>query len=140
MKGTFHCRECGAALTGELEILSLKDPSIPKPDMADQQAVCLPGTGYKSYEPVQRSFDPKRPAKLEFSPQFWLNPKDVEGATKLTTKAGRLSGCCGLDGCDGPNLVCKNCGAEAGTMQSDCWTPLIFVPEPKNTEFRKSEK
>ena len=139
MKGKFHCTGCGTALTGELEILSLKDPGVTKPRLADLTPVCEPGAGYKSYEPLLRSFDSQRPAKLEFRPQFWLNPKDVEGTTERTAKAGRLNGCCGLDGCDGPNLVCKKCGAEIGTLQSDCWTPLIFVPDNENTEFRKEQ-
>jgi len=40
----------------------------------------------------------------------------------------RLAGCCGLDGCDGPNQLCA-CGAEVATEKSDCWMPhsLIFV-------------
>src|SRR5687767_4153078 len=35
---------------------------------------------------------------------------------------GRANGCCGLDGCDGPNLVC-GAGHEIGTERSDCWIP-----------------
>jgi hypothetical protein len=38
----------------------------------------------------------------------------------------RLNGCCGLDGCDGPNLVCLE-GHEAGTEKSDCWMPHAAV-------------
>jgi hypothetical protein len=39
----------------------------------------------------------------------------------------RLAGCCGMDGCDGPNQLCA-CGAEVATEKSDCWMPhaLIF--------------
>jgi hypothetical protein len=32
----------------------------------------------------------------------------------------RNIGCCGRDGCDGPNLVCDQ-GHEIGTERSDCW-------------------
>lgn len=32
----------------------------------------------------------------------------------------RNSGCCGRDGCDGPNLICQK-GHEIGTERSDCW-------------------
>jgi hypothetical protein len=41
--------------------------------------------------------------------------------------AKRLAGCCGMDGCDGPNQLCA-CGAEVATEKSDCWMPhaLIF--------------
>ena len=54
---------------------------------------------------------------------------DVRG-TELTTLRGRRSGCCGLDGCDGPNLVCRACAAEVATERSDCWTPqgVVLVP------------
>ena len=38
----------------------------------------------------------------------------------------RLAGCCGLDGMDGPNLVCPN-GHEIGTEKSDCWMPHAAV-------------
>jgi hypothetical protein len=33
---------------------------------------------------------------------------------------------CGLDGMDGPNLVCVN-GHEIGTEKSDCWMPHAAV-------------
>ncbi len=38
----------------------------------------------------------------------------------------RLAGCCGLDGLDGPNLLCVN-GHEIGTEKSDCWMPHAAV-------------
>jgi len=38
----------------------------------------------------------------------------------------RVNGCCGFDGCDGPNLVCRN-GHEIGTKKSDCWTPHAAI-------------
>jgi hypothetical protein len=41
--------------------------------------------------------------------------------------SGRLNGCCGLDGCDGPNLVCRFCMAEIAVERSDCWTPQEVV-------------
>ncbi|WP_045864566.1 hypothetical protein [Streptomyces sp. WMMB 714] len=50
--------------------------------------------------------------------------------TGLSPLRGRRNGCCGLDGCDGPNLVCRRCGAEVATERSDCWTPqeVVLVP------------
>lgn len=140
MRGRFFCKHCGAAITDVIEILSLKDPAIRKPEFIDQQPICTAGKAYKSLEPIQRSYDPERPANLEFSPQYWLNIEDIKAATKLTRKANRLNGCCGLDGCGGPNVLCANCGAEAGTMQSDCWTPLIFIPDKKNIEFKRENQ
>jgi hypothetical protein len=48
-----------------------------------------------------------------------VNLHDLVG-TKRHPDFRRLNGCCGLDGLDGPNLVCPN-GHEVGTEQSDCW-------------------
>lgn len=140
MKGVFHCRSCGAALTGEIMVLSTKDPAVAPPDLRDGEPVCPPGTAFKSHEPLQRAVTSGRRAPLEFVPQFWANPQDFEAATQQTGDISRLAGCCGLDGCNGPNMLCRTCNAEVGTMQSDCWTPLIFVPEPDNTEFRKTDR
>lgn len=36
--------------------------------------------------------------------------------------AVKLSGCCGIDGTNGPNLICKN-NHIIGTEKSDCWMP-----------------
>jgi hypothetical protein len=46
------------------------------------------------------------------------------------TDLRRLNGCCGLDGCDGPNRLC-DCGAEIGTERSDCWHAhcIALLPE-----------
>lgn len=139
MRGQFYCKACGAAITDVIEVLSLKDPRVRKPTFVDQQPICGTGKAYKSLEPIQRSYDPGNPAKLEVTPQYWLNPEDIETTTKLTRKASRLNGCCGLDGCNGPNTLCKNCGAEAGTTQSDCWTPLVFIPDKTNIQFERED-
>ncbi|MFE1962976.1 hypothetical protein [Streptomyces sp. NPDC059479] len=50
-----------------------------------------------------------------------LHPDDLPG-TALHPDARRISGCCGLAGQDGPNLVCVGCGVEVATKESDCWT------------------
>lgn len=43
-----------------------------------------------------------------------------------TRHSGGINGCCGLDGLDGPNLICAN-GHEVGTEKSDCWMPHAAV-------------
>ena len=48
-----------------------------------------------------------------------VNLNDLVG-TEHHQDPRRLNGCCGLDGCDGPNLVCPK-GHEIGTERSDCW-------------------
>jgi hypothetical protein len=44
--------------------------------------------------------------------------------------AGIDSGCCGSDGCDGPNRAC-GCGNVVATEWSDCWTwaEVRFLPD-----------
>lgn len=66
----------------------------------------------------------------EYSPAGAIvaNPADIaEGALHST---GVDNGCCGSDGCDGPNRACR-CGAVVGTEWSDCWTQaeVRFVPD-----------
>ena len=41
----------------------------------------------------------------------------------------RRHGCCGMDGCDGVNLMCSN-RHEVGTECSDCWMPHFLHFEP----------
>ena len=48
-----------------------------------------------------------------------VNRADLVG-TQHHPDSHRNNGCCGLDGCDGPNLVCER-GHEIGTEKSDCW-------------------
>ncbi|PZG09938.1 hypothetical protein [Nonomuraea aridisoli] len=52
---------------------------------------------------------------------FVIHPEDLVGA-EPHPDPGRRSGCHGLDGLDGPNLVCGGCGQELGTRQADCFT------------------
>lgn len=50
--------------------------------------------------------------------------------TKRHSNPSRLNGCCGLDGCDGPNRLCIN-GHEIGTEKSDCWMAHAMLLDPK---------
>jgi len=50
------------------------------------------------------------------------------------TNIKRLNGCCGMDGCDGPNRLCA-CGAEVATEKSDCWMPHALIFEPEAVEL-----
>jgi len=51
-------------------------------------------------------------------------------ATRHHPDPRRNSGCCGRDGCDGPNLLCDR-GHEIGTEKSDCWMAhaAVLLPE-----------
>lgn len=137
MRKTLHCAACGATLSVPLNILSGKDPAVPSLEMEDAKPMTPAGTGFKSYEPIERSFSATS-ALLEFVPQYWVNPDDLTDAVRITKNMRRLNGCCGLDGCDGPNQLCS-CGAEIGTLRTDCWTPRVFIPVPTVTEWREEE-
>ncbi|MGA5469989.1 hypothetical protein ACPCUK_14465 [Streptomyces arboris] len=55
-----------------------------------------------------------------------LHPDDLPGTT-LHPDRGRLSGCCGIAGQDGPNLVCAGCRVDVATKESDCWTDNLVA-------------
>lgn len=137
MRKKLHCAACGTALTLPIAILSGKDPAVTPPEMEDGKPMTPVGVAFKSYEPIERSFS-DTPALLEFVPQYWLNPDDLTEVVRMTENMRRLNGCCGLDGCDGPNQLC-GCGAEVGTLRTDCWTPRVFIPAPTVTEWREEE-
>jgi hypothetical protein len=101
----FTCSICGCILAQGLnELLE----SIPL-DQRDQHALLPQGT----YRVSPGEFEPEQPG------DFLVNLADLEN-TKHHSDLRRLNGCCGLDGCDGYNLVCIN-GHEVGTERSDCW-------------------
>jgi len=60
--------------------------------------------------------------------EYILNLADLQN-TKRHSNRSRLRGCCGLDGCNGPNIVCIN-GHEVGTERSDCWMPHFIAISP----------
>jgi hypothetical protein len=133
------CTSCGTDLSGPITIHSTKNRAFKAPKHLDQQPITSAGTAIKSWEPMQKTFDPANPAKLEFSPQFWMNPSDINDAIEHVDIPSRLNGCCGLDGCNGPNMRCRVCKTEVGTRQSDCWTPDVFIPQPEQTNWIRLE-
>ena len=63
-----------------------------------------------------------------------VNLRDVMNL-KNHSDAGRLNGCCGLDGCDGINKLCEN-GHEVATEKSDCWMAQAVLFEADQVEIR----
>jgi hypothetical protein len=63
-----------------------------------------------------------------FDGWLMLNLADAVN-TRHHPDPGRHNGCCGLDGCDGPNTLCAN-GHEVGTERSDCWLPHVLLLDP----------
>ena len=69
---------------------------------------------------------------------YVVNVDDVVN-TRLTEDSKRLNGCCGLDGLDGPNLLCERCGAEVAVKKTDCWMPHCIIFEPDATKMVPTE-
>lgn len=67
--------------------------------------------------------------------QIFINLNDVLN-TKYHHDEERLNGCCGCDGLDGINVVCKN-GHEIGTEESDCWMPHSLVVEKDYIDWNR---
>lgn len=135
MRKTLHCVACDAPLSLALDIRSGKDPSVSEPVHDDGKPLTEAGVAFKAWEPIERTLGGGR-GLLEFTPQYWLNPADLIEAVRLTGDQRRLGGCCGLAGTDGPNQLCR-CGAEIGTLRTDCWTPLVFIPQPDATSWEE---
>ncbi|GAA0808517.1 hypothetical protein [Spirilliplanes yamanashiensis] len=124
----FACRACGAALTRGLSrvpLAALGEPLAPfeVPPGEDCPPWIMPGAYAVDPEPDDPPVSP--------APRLGtvlINAADLLDR-RLHPDPRRLVGCCGLDGCDGPNLVCA-CGAEIATERSDCWTPQVVLLEP----------
>ncbi len=54
--------------------------------------------------------------------------------TNYHSDTSKLNGCCGYDGLDGNNRVCKN-NHQIGTENSDCWMSHFIALEPHLFEF-----
>ena len=70
--------------------------------------------------------------------KYAINLKDII-QKRNHTKPSRLNGCCGVDGCDGPNLLDEE-GNEIGTEKSDCWMPHCAILEPDKVNMKDLEE
>ncbi|MFJ8045568.1 hypothetical protein ACIRBX_34180 [Kitasatospora sp. NPDC096147] len=114
----FACRACGHTLTEDLRITRrAADTGNPKRRGRTGRLDAPPSAIEGTYR------------EDAHDGELLLHPDDVPGTVEHPDDS-RLNGCCGLDGQDGPNLVCAGCGAEVGTRQSDCWTPnrVLLIP------------
>lgn len=115
----FSCAHCGLPLTEPLVLLH--DLSL----LSEEDGKDHLPIGYYLVAPAP---DEKRGYYTETTGQYLVNRKDVHN-TKYHPNRGRLNGCCGLDGCNGKNLVCLN-GHEVATERSDCWMAHSTVLDP----------
>jgi hypothetical protein len=116
---SFFCKDCGILLMGHLVILA----SSGSMDFTDGANLLPQGRYWVSdgkYAP-------------EVAGDFLVNLKDLQNVQLLGG-----SGCCGVDGLNGPNIVCLN-GHEVGTERSDCWMPHHAVMLVSQIEIRSQE-
>ncbi|WP_412538716.1 hypothetical protein R8Z50_23030 [Longispora sp. K20-0274] len=121
----FTCGNCGVAITADLT-------EVPFPDEApehDRDGEAPPRVAVGVFacdpDPFGPPFVPTVDNPRVLVPAgpvgtILVHPSDVRGL-RLHPDRRRRNGCCRLDGCDGPNLVCAGCGSEIATEQSDCW-------------------
>ncbi|QBX55261.1 hypothetical protein EXE58_07205 [Nocardioides seonyuensis] len=121
----FRCAVCDRALTRSMTQL----PTLPVAKPVDEV----------SYEPTLEvgtwAIDPgPRLLTADGAPAGTLgclvtNPLDAPDL-EPHPEPRRNSGCCGHDGCDGPNRVCPGCDAAVATLSDDCWTLVELRFEP----------
>ncbi|MEJ2001579.1 MAG: hypothetical protein P8X77_09315 [Maritimibacter sp.] len=142
MKRALFCKKCGCQLTQWL---------TPITDIDEMNLRCKFANSYDGdpVHPVPAGFvlvleGDVLQARLEAVPGWdgqagtWVNLADLSKAVGYTSDQKRMIGCCGLDGCDGPNRICS-CDAEVGTESSDCWTWHLFVPVAENTSWKNND-
>jgi hypothetical protein len=114
----FICANCESCLSAELAELESEN-LVSEEDKTD-------------YIPQGFAFLEQRQFWTHHQGCWCINDKDTTGM-EITRYAGRTNGCCDLDGCDGPNMLCAACGYEVATARLDCWMPHCVVLEPAAT-------
>ena len=120
----FKCGECETGLTAPVR--ELTDSSV----LVDPWETPMDEYGGEDYLPAGSytvATSDENPRKDHVG-HFILNNADTTNI-RLHENRERTSGCCGLDGMDGANLLCEN-GHEVGTKRSDCWTLHYVAFDP----------
>ncbi|WP_190133806.1 hypothetical protein [Streptomyces longispororuber] len=107
------CVYCGESLTGDLREVPL--PPASAEFTGERMGTPLLRQGTYAVSPVTLA--------------LILHPDDAPG-TVPHAALGRRGGCCGPDGLGGPNLLCRGCGAEVATEQTDCWMEHLISVDP----------
>jgi hypothetical protein len=110
-----QCRKCGETLSSTMTQLITADQI----SLVDSSPLLPSGYWMKSElitsEELFYGVGPK---------EAFINMSDLINVTA----GGVRNGCCGPDGMDGANLLCK-CGTPIGTEYGDCWMPhFVSVP------------
>ncbi|MET8646160.1 hypothetical protein ABZX69_26545 [Streptomyces sp. NPDC004074] len=132
----FVCAGCGAELTTPLSQVSLPVHARQNYGNGAQLPVLMePGTFAVDPDPwggPWRLWDEIDPGEAEargiYAPVYALSdstpgasviaPGDIRGTRLIPEKRG--GACCGLDGADGPNMVCEACDLPVATRVDDC--------------------
>lgn len=135
MKQALFCNACGHQITEGLRLIETPSDAarLCRFDEAGDMAPVPPGYALLIDERMSRDLS-DRIAGVTALPAHWLNLSDLRADIGYAPQPGRCNGCCGLDGMDGPNRICR-CGAEIGTERSDCWTWHIFTPLEQTTTW-----
>lgn len=119
-KVLFLCKSCTALLTKPLDIL-IDAALLCERDNTDHVPL---GFYWIAPEPDQDGG-----FYTEAAGRFLINIKDIMKRIFCPDNS-RLNGCCGMDGCDGKNIICQ-CGSEICTGRSDCWQAHCIALDPE---------
>lgn len=124
-----RCGSCNARLTSNVggQADYVEEGSVPVP-----QGRWAVDPSPRTVEVWHRGMPKGRTVREETDPAgaVVVHPDDrLDGA--LVDIEESSAGCCGLDGCDGPNQRCAACGSVVGTARTDCWTEkeMRFWPD-----------
>lgn len=115
-----RCAACNARLTSNV---GRKVTNIAKGNVSVPQGHWAVDSHVRTVEVWHRGMPEGQTVTEETDPggAVVIHPADrIESA--LVDVEDRSGGCCGLDGCDGPNQQCAACGSILGTARTDCWT------------------
>ncbi|MEV5879676.1 hypothetical protein AB0L75_36765 [Streptomyces sp. NPDC052101] len=142
----FVCAGCGAHLTVPLSEVALPAHAHQKYGNGIQLPVLMESGTFavdpEPWGPPWRMWAEIHPdeaaARGIYAPVYALSdgvpgaiviaPGDVRGTRLIPEKRG--GACCGLDGADGPNMVCEACGLPVASRIDDCslWQAVWLAP------------
>ena len=124
------CRSCGAVLARDLLLVP---PDRIRRDEIDRRPTVPEGSVAVDPEALTWKAWSKDAGDhlYEQSPAGSIVIGSVDRVEGAVQEVGLAGGCCGLDGCNGPNQGCAACGTVVGTARTDCWTAdeVRFLPK-----------
>ncbi|MGW3356846.1 hypothetical protein ACWDFL_15700 [Streptomyces bungoensis] len=142
----FVCAECGAPLTAPLSEVALPAHARQKYGNGIQLPVLMESGTFavdpEPWGPPLRRWEeigPGEPTARDIYPlvhaladgvpgAIVIAPGDARGTRLIPEKSS--GACCGLDGADGPNMVCEACGLPVASRIDDCslWQAVWLAP------------